>query len=206
MERSRPRRSLRTCLLAVSLPVLAAVFGVSATAFAAETSSVTAMATASKGVSVLTFSNGARLPQGIETLRHTKAIDAEGRIETLRQPSWSPIPGAVGEVDQPGDLYIVDVRDASAPVYVTLHVTNLGALAKAYSTLLLPVGIWRATDTGSWVPATTEPHYLTHSDGNVEVRLDPGTVYELTLEVGGTWAAAPATARDYALKFFVTSR
>lgn len=206
MHQRRPRWSLRACLLAIALPSLAAVFVASATAFAAETGSVSAAVTAADGVSLLTLSTGAQLPQGIETLRHTTAVDGAGRIETLRRPSWSPIPGAVGAVEQAGDLYVVDARRASGPVDVTLHIANLGSLAQAYSALLLPIGIWRATSAGSWLRATAGPLYLTNTGASLSVRLAPGAVYDLTLEAGGTWAAAPGKAREYAPEFYATIR
>lgn len=204
MERRRPRRNPRTYLLAAAIPVLAAVFVASATAFAAETGSATAAATASDAAALLTLSPGAQLPEGIAALRYTKAIDGTGRITTLHKPSWSPRPGQIGAVEQAGDLFVVDARRASAPVDVTLHIANLGTLADAYSTLLLPVGVWRATKAGRWVPATIEPLYLTHTAGSLEIRLAPGAVYELTLETGGTWAAAPREAREYAPQFYAT--
>lgn len=206
MERSRPRRSPRTYLLAAAIPVLAAVFMASATAFAAETGSATAAATASDAVALLTLSPGAQLPEGIAALRYTKAIDGAGRITTLRKPAWSPRPGQIGAVEQAGDLFVVDTRRATGPVDVTLHIANLGSLADAYSTLLLPVGVWRATEAGRWAPATTEPLYLTHTAGSLEIRLSPGAVYELTLETGGTWAAVASTASEYAPAFYATLR
>lgn len=206
MHRRRPRWTLRACLLAVALPSLAAVFAASTTAFAAEAGSVSAAVTAADGASLLTLASGAQLPEGIETLRHTTAIDSAGRIETLRRPSWSPIPGAVGAVEQAGDLYVVDTRRASGPVDVTLHIANLGSLADAYTTLLLPVGVWRAKSSGGWARATAEPLYLTNTGQSLSVRLAAGAVYDLTLETGGTWAAAASTASEYAPAFYATLR
>jgi len=107
-------------------------------------------------------------------------------------PNWTPIARIPGQIDQPGDLYLVDAIaiPQSEIVVVTLLLTNPGDLRQSYSYLHLNMGIYREQAPGTWLPATgpdgqrIEEAYLSLLDGQVQFVLPGGSRYAITIEGG----------------------
>ena len=202
----------RTRRVAIALAAILGALIASALSFTAESQSASANVAAGGSNVLYTLTEGAPVPVGVRSLRYTTAIGTNGRISGLQAPAWTPTPGTTGEVSRGGDLYVVDARKATRVVHVSLHITNLAALAHAYSALLLPVGVWSSTaaaTTSDWRRASTKPLFLTHTDGSLTLALAPGAMYDITIDAGGTWAAWAASAGGsgtYAPAFYATVR
>jgi hypothetical protein len=186
--------------------VVAAALAGSTIGFAADSGTVTVSAGTPRDAKLLyTLDEGVVVPPHLGDLRHTTAIAGDGRIATLARPGWTPVPGQIGSVERGGDLFLVDARQSTAPVRLDLYVTNLAALSASYSTLLLPIGVWRHTPSG-WRAARAEPTYLATPSGTLSLDLEPGHVYDVSIEAGGTWAAPAGAGGPWGPEFYATAR
>ena len=198
-------RRRRAVALAFTL-TFAAVALASTVSYAASTAATPGAA--SRGV--YTVAAGVRLPDAVRSLRYTTQVAQDGRIVQPATPAWRPVPGAIGTVERAGDIALVDATGVVGTAFVTVHLTNLAELRRAYSSFALPLGVWstgRAAAPSSWAPVPgAGARFVTSTEESVTFTVSGGRYYDLTLEAGGTWAATSVTAANYSPDFYVTVR
>lgn len=142
---------------------------------------------------------------------------------TPTSPAWSPVANQAGSVTTAGDLAFVDASSAttSSPyLLVTVYVTNLSALSKAYGSYAWPIRVYKAssvaTNTISWnSTAVTDANgvntantYLTNTQGFESFKLPAGTsasYYDITMDAGGSYFTLSTSAGSLTPTFYVTA-
>ena len=105
-------------------------------------------------------------------------------------PSWQTFGGAIGGVDNPGDLFYINVSENLTDILVTLHLTNTKELNSCYSYLILKVGVYVQDDTGEWNPASSDDGtpvpdiFITDRNGRVSFMLPGYAMYKVTIDSG----------------------
>jgi hypothetical protein len=213
------RRRRRFALVAVAgLGALAVALGFS---FTADTGTTTVNVTAGS-TSKLVFTQTADLPTTQKlTFRVASIVDVDtGNDRTPAAPDWQPVAGSAGSVTTKGDLALIDARAASAGgasnLTVTVYVTNLPALQKAYSSFAFPIRLYQGQfddngtsgtigdDTMSWATSGTlvsasASTYLTGTGGFLSFSLPTegndvaGNVVAVQLGEDGTSSPAATT-------------
>lgn len=111
--------------------------------------------------------------------------------------AWSPIEGQSVKVTTSGDIAVIDARGLAGNVFITLTLTNASDLAAAYSYFILPIEIevFNNLNNGgsSWDAAvvadtanTISVQYLTLSNGFLTFLVDGGSIYGITIPLGGS--------------------
>jgi hypothetical protein len=142
---------------------------------------------------VTSLSPSTPLPPGVRSLRYPGA------------PSWGASPDVAVPVSRSGNVALVDTTGRRSPLRVTVYLSNLPALQRAYRSFLIPIGVWesaRPANTGSWRRLPDTPPFLTDADGKVELTLPPGRYYDVAIERGGSLVAAPGAA-GYSAELYV---
>jgi hypothetical protein len=202
-------RRRRAVPLAFAL-AFAAVALASTVSYAASTGTALGAGTGVASRGVYTVAAGVRLPDAVRSLRYTTQVSLDGRIVRPATPAWRPVPGAIGTVERPGDIALVDTTGVVGTAFVTVHLTNLAELRHAYSSFALPLGVWSAAQAAapsSWARVTTAgARFVTSTEESVTFTVSGGRYYDLTLEAGGTWATTSVAAANYSPDFYVTVR
>jgi len=105
-------------------------------------------------------------------------------------PSWQTFGGAIGGVDNPGDLFYIDADNNPADILVTLHLTNTNELSSCYSYLILKVGVYVQDDAGEWTLASSNDGtpvpdiFITDRNGRVSFMLPGYAMYKVTIDSG----------------------
>ena len=68
---------------------------------------------------------------------------------TTGQPKWTAFGKAIGSV-KPGELFDIDTSDNPTDITVSLHITNADELIHSYRYLILKVGVYVESGTGTW--------------------------------------------------------
>lgn len=207
---ARPRVRRRRAVTVAFALAFAAVALASTVSYAASTETVPAAGAGGASRGVYTVAAGVRLPDAVRSLRYTTQVSSDGRIAQPATPAWRPAPGAIGAVERAGDIALVDATGVVGTAFVTVHLTNLAELRRAYSSFALPLGVWateRAAAPSSWARvATAGARFVTSTEESVTFTVSGGRYYDLTLEAGGTWAATSVAAASYSPDFYVTVR
>lgn len=194
-RRSRQRRFLLVTI--PGLAVLAIAMGVS---FLGNTGTTSASVSAASSNFIFPVAATNHLPSAVNALQWTPSSDISSTtINTAVVPSWAPTAQSAGSVTTPGDLALIDATIASNGVTVSLYVTNLAGLQQDYSSLALPVNIYRSACTSgscTWTQASgviaSPPTYLTATSGFLTFNL-PASVggipqyYDITIDAGGSF-------------------
>ena len=119
---------------------------------------------------------------------------AASSLGTGTPSAWSPIEGQSVKVTTSGDIAVIDARGLAGNVFITLTLTNASDLAAAYSYFILPIEIEVFNNGGSsWDSAvvadtanTVAVQYLTLSNGFLTFLVDGGSIYGITIPLGGS--------------------
>ena len=120
---------------------------------------------------------------------------AASSLGTGTPSAWSPIEGQSVKVTTSGDIAVIDARGLAGNVFITLTLTNASDLAGAYSYFILPIEIevFNNANGGSWGSAvvadtanTISVQYLTLSNGFLTFLVDGGSIYGITIPLGGS--------------------
>jgi hypothetical protein len=127
-------------------------------------------------------------------------------------PSWQTFGGAIGGVDNPGDLFYINANDNPADILVTLHLTNTNELSCCYSYLILKVGVYVQDDTGEWKPASSNDGapvpdiFITDRNGRVNFKLPGFAKYKVTIDSGSYYCFTTQTSNGgVSPQFYLTA-
>ena len=124
----------------------------------------------------------------MRALPHGGSADGGGRLVGWSRPGLGVTSGSPGEVEQAGDLFLVDTTSAPDAQHASLYVTNAAAVARSLRGFVLPIALWAQAGDGTW--RRTGERFVTESGGGVALTLDPGRVYAVSLERGGSFVGS----------------
>jgi len=129
------------------------------------------------------YATGADVASGQQAVR----IDV---AEPWAQPSYTAYGGAIGGINNPGDLFYIDATNNSRDIRVTLYLTNAQLLVRYYRYLILDVGIYVETSAGKWERATTSSGevvpktIISMLNGQVSFLLPGNSRYRVAIDSG----------------------
>ncbi len=128
----------------------------------------------------------------------TDATSIPVRIEASEPsaaPSWQAFGGAISGIDNPGDLFYLDVTRHATDILLTLYLTNAKDLVHGYRYLILEIGLYSWTDESGWQRALSRDGcpvpdaYLTLRNGQVSFLVAGYRKYKVTIDDGSFYAA-----------------
>ncbi|HAU32176.1 MAG TPA: hypothetical protein DCW46_07970 [Desulfotomaculum sp.] len=112
-------------------------------------------------------------------------------------PSWTPFKNTAGSITA-GGLYVIDPKDYTGKMLVTIYLNNPKELMGCYSYLNMGLNAYGKTGENWNADAVGDPVYLTLTNGYVSFILDSGT-YEITIDEG-SWYCINTEDAERSLK------
>jgi hypothetical protein len=167
------------------------VLGVAMGSSFAAASRTSALAGLVSGKPVMLGSN-VDLAAEVKALRYSGTSSRPDGRRLVWRPAALILTGSQVQVARAGDLVMINTKGRSTPLQVNLYITNGAALARSYSSFVLPIALWRSLDPttrASWQRSATT--YITDAGGKVSFDLPAGQFYDITLEQGGSLYPIP---------------
>jgi hypothetical protein len=189
-RRATLQRTRRFALVGVVAAALALFLATGAT-FTATNDTVTITPGTANTAPAVFKAGGGALPTG--TGAPTTWVTG-GTAGTVILPTWVPtLNTVVGQTATVGDVAVVDTRNFTGTVIVTVAFGNAGNLNQAYSYMILPLELRKYDGTSAWVSSAatdsasvTTARYLSLTNGYLQYFMTGGFVYEVVIPAGGS--------------------
>ncbi|MFC1967481.1 hypothetical protein ACFLV2_02465 [Chloroflexota bacterium] len=122
-------------------------------------------------------------------------------------PTWEAYGNAIGGVNQPVDLFFIDVTGNPADIAASLYITNAAELTHYYRYLILRIGLYVQDDAGQWEEYTAIPYtYITMNNGRVDFDLPGYGKYKVTIDSGSFNSHTASGGGNACPEFYLTAR